>query len=178
MTKRFEYTDIDGIKKEAEAYISSDFTFLSSPNSPVITGPSGTLHPSVIPAVTQAKATSLVITRIASENILRGDALTATTSNHVGLADNELGLSDASVLGVALEDASVGEEVEILILGIMSDVLFSGFAVNALLFLDSSGGITDEKPSTLPKKYLTIIGKSLGGTEILVNVSTPSALGV
>lgn len=49
MTKRFEYTDIDGKLKEAEAFITSEYTTTPAPNAPIKTLPSGLLHPSLIP---------------------------------------------------------------------------------------------------------------------------------
>ena len=176
MTKRFEYTDVDGILKEAEAFIASEFVTTSAPNSPVLTGPTGTIHPSLLPAIAQAKAASLVIDRIASGTILRGDLVRASTLNHVTIADSASTVEDAYVLGAALNDADDGEDVEVLILGIISDPIFSVFAVNSTLFLDESGGVTDVRPTKPTKNYSTIIGKSLGGNELLVNIFPPTQL--
>jgi len=176
VTKRFEYTDVDGILKEAEAFIASEFVTTSAPNSPVLTGPTGTIHPSLLPAVAQAKAASLVIDRIATGTILRGDLVRASTVNHVVVADATGTLEDAYVLGLALNDADDTENVEILLLGVISDPLFSVFAVNSTLFLDEDGGVTDIKPTKPLRNYSTIVGKALGGNEILINVSTPTTL--
>jgi len=178
VTKRFEYTDTDGRLKEAEAFIASEFVTTSAPNSPVMTTASGTIHPSLIPPVSQAKASTLVITRVATGSILRGDLVRATSSNHVGVADPTSTLASANVLGMAQNDALDGEDVEILILGILSDPIFSVFATNTILFLDDLGGLTDVKPTKPSKNYLVIVGKALGGNEVFVNISTPVALGV
>lgn len=178
MTKRFEYTDIDGIIKEAEAFIASEFVTTATPNSPVMTGPSGVIDASLLPAVAQAKASKITINRTASEPILRGDIVRATTANHVGLADPTIDLDNALVLGVAQNDADVGDTVEVLLLGVMTDLLFGVFSPQSILFLDDAGGVTDVKPLAPAKKYLVIIGKALGGNDILVSISTPTAIGV
>ena len=176
MTKRFEYTDVDGILKEAEAFIASEFVTTSAPNSPVMTGPGGQIHPSLLPSVLQAKASSLVITRIATGTILRGDLVRASTFNHVTISDPTGTLEEAYVFGMAMADADDSEEVEVLLLGVITDPLFSVFAVNSTLFLDETGGVTDIRPSKPSKNFSTIIGKALGGNEILVNIQTPVTL--
>jgi hypothetical protein len=68
--------------------------------------------------------------------------------------------------------------VDVLILGIITDPIFSVFPVNSTLFLDDLGGITDVTPTQPTKTHLTVIGKSLGGNDILVSVSPPVTLGV
>lgn len=176
MTKRFEYTDIDGILKEAEAYIVSDFTSTFAVNSPVKTNADGVIDPSLLPP--SISATSLTIKRKASEPILKGDAVYSTGSDLVGVADNNTTINKANVLGIALNAANTGEDILILIFGTMTDPIYSVFAVNSVLFLDEFGGITDEKPTQPSRKFLSVIGKSLGGSDILVNVSLPITLGV
>lgn len=178
MTKRFQYTDIDGILKEAEAYISGDFISIGSgavdAAKPVITNASGVIDTSLLPASLNAKAASLVVDRIASEDILRGDFVCATTINHVGLAAQDTTIDKALVMGAALNDANSGENVEVLLIGVLSDALFSGFSVNDLLFLDTDGAITNTKPTN---KYLTIVGRALGNNEILIFIQQPTVLG-
>jgi hypothetical protein len=178
MTKKFEYTDIDGIKKEAETFISSEFVTTSAPNSPVMTKANGLLDPSIIPPTAVGKSASLVIDRIASGTILRGDVVKASTTNHVSIADPTSDLDSASGLGVALNDADDSEPVEVLILGIISDPIFNVFSVNEVLFLDEAGGITNVKPTKPSRNFLLIIGKSLGGNEVFVNLQSPITLGV
>lgn len=177
MTKKFEYTDNDGIKKEAETYTVSDFVTTSTPNSPAITLPSGKFDSSLIPAQAQAKAATLVVDRIATGTIFRGDVVRATTANHVSIGDSSLTLSDSTALGVALNNASDNDPVEVLILGIISDSIFNIFSVNSILFLDDAGGITDIKPTKPSRNYITVVGKCLGGGEVLVDIQQPITLG-
>jgi hypothetical protein len=177
MTKKFEFTDIDGIKKEAEAFIASEFITVSAPNSPVKTKANGLLDPSIIPPTAVGKSSSLVLDRIASGPILRGDVVRANSSNHVSVADPTTNLDSSYGLGVALNDADNLESVEVLVLGIISDPIFSVFSVNETLFLDESGGITNVKPTQPSRNFLLIIGKSLGGNEVFVNLGTPITLG-
>lgn len=177
MTRKFEYTDIDGIKKEAEAFIASEFVTIAAPNSPVMTTSSGTIHPSLLPAVAVGKATTVVISRTASEPILRGELVRGSSPNHVELADPTGDIDSASVLGMALNDANTSDEVEILILGIITDSIFNIFGTNVPIFLDDAGGVTDVRPSSPSKKFLVDIGKSLGGGDILILIQKPVTLG-
>ena len=178
MTKKFEYTDIDGRKKEAEAFIASEYITISAPNSPVMTKANGLLDPSIIPPTAVGKSSSIVIDRIASGTILRGDVVRASTLNHVSIADPTTNLDSATGLGVALNDADDTEAVEVLILGIITDPIFNVFSVNETLFLDEAGGITNVKPTSPTRNFLLIIGKSLGGNEVFINLQSPITLGV
>ena len=178
MTQKFEYTDIDGIKKEAESFIVSDFVTIAAPNSPVMTTSSGTIHPSLLPAVAVGKASTVVITRKASEPILRGELVRGSSPNHVELADPTSDSESASVLGMALNAAAIEDDVEILILGVITDSIFNIFGTNVPIFLDDDGGVTDIRPSSPSKNFLVDIGKSLGGGDILILIQKPVTLGV
>lgn len=177
--KKFKYTDITTNRQaEASAYEVSDFTIIASPSKPVITQADGTLHPSLLPPVAVGKAATVVITRKANEEILRGQLVRASSPNYVEIADPTMDLDSANVLGIALTDVVQHDDVEIQILGIMTDALFNIFGPNDPLFLDEDGGITNVKPTVPGKNYLTDIGKSLGGGDILVLIQKPVALGV
>lgn len=177
MTQKFEYTDTDGIKKEAEAYVTTDFVFLSAPNSPVVTGPDGRLSPTVLPLTGVGKSASLVILRKASENMLRGDIVRASTANHVAIADPTTDRQSAAALGMVLGDAAMETDVEVLLIGTILDPIFSIFSSDDILFLDEQGSVTNVRPSKPTKNYLTVVGKALGGNEILVQIETPKTLG-
>lgn len=177
MTIKFEYTDdSDGRKKEAESYIVSDFVTVATASSPVITLPDGTLDPSLIPPIANAKAVKVTITRKATGTILTGDSVSPTSVNHVGIGDSNTTKSDATILGIALNDATAEEDVEVLVFGVDTDPAFSVFSVNDILFQDEAGGITNIRPSAPSRKYLTIVGKSLGGDDIFINVQPPVTL--
>jgi hypothetical protein len=178
MTVKVLYIDIDGATKEESVYRQSDYTVSASPDKPVLTTGTGTLHPSLIPSTPVGKSASLVLDRVAGEDILKGDLVRASTGNKVIIADpNTSSIQDATVLGIALNGALNNEPVEVLVLGIVNDVDFSVFSVNSPLFLDLDGGITDERPVSPSKKYLCYIGKSLGGGDIFINISNPTTLG-
>jgi hypothetical protein len=138
------------------------------------TGPQGPIGPQGPAGPPSTQASQLIVQRTAYEDILKGDCIVAhTTLGQVKLGTNDTTTSDASVLGVAMDDYLTGALVDVLLLGVISDAIFAVFPVNTHLFLDTSGGITDIKPTT---GYLTYIGKSLGGGEILVNPSAPLQL--
>lgn len=177
MTKKFQYTDIDGILKEAEAFIASEFISTSSgvvdAGKPVITNASGVIDPSLVSSTAQ-KAATLVIDRLAHEDILRGDVLYAVAESKVAIASyNDVDPDKAFVLGVALNDALPGEPVEVLLAGVISDALFGGFSVQDKLFLEEDGAITNVKTST----RVAVIGKALGNNEILIDIEPLIILG-
>jgi hypothetical protein len=177
--KKFIYIDdISGSEKEQFAYEVSDFVTIATPDSPVKTLPSGTLHPSLIPATPIGAATSLVVSRIAEGDILKGDVVRASdTLGKVQVADSNTLIEDATVMGLATNDALDGETVEVIVLGVITDAIFNVFPVNAALFLDLGGAITDDRPIGPGRKFLTYIGKSLGGGDVLVTVNPPITIG-
>lgn len=122
-------------------------------------------------SLTEAEqAQRLIVKRIASVDIVIGDALYATSNTHVGLAEADTTINKAMVFGFAVSNALAGSEVEILIFGILDDSVFSIFNINDPLFLDVSGGITDIKRTS---GYHVVVGKSFGGSQIFVNIKDP-----
>lgn len=115
-------------------------------------------------------AGALKVTRTASVAITLGDAVYAISSTHVGLADASNTVTEAMVFGFALNNASPGADVDVLILGVLEDPIFSIFTVNSPLFLDEAGGITDVQRTT---GYHVVIGKALGGNQIFVSIKDP-----
>lgn len=170
--------DTTGARKETFVYQTTEYVTTSTASSPVITLPSGKLDPSLIPTSANQKAAKLVVDRTAKLDIVTGDLVRAIGTSEVQPADANSAVADATVLGIALNDALVGESVEVLVLGIISDAAYSIFAANTQLFLDLDGGITDDRPTQPTRKFLTGIGKSLGNGEIMITVDTPIGLGV
>lgn len=123
------------------------------------------------PGVTFAAA--LKITRVASVNLLKGDALRAVSNTHVTIADSTLTVQDATVIGFADADTLAGANVTITLMGVINDASFSIFSVNSLLFLDTLGAITDVRPTT---GYLTVVGHSLGSGDIFASIQKPVKL--
>jgi len=119
-------------------------------------------------------APKLSITRTASVAIQRGDAVMSISATHVALADASLSTDEATVTGFAENDAAIGELVTIILFGVISDPIFNIFSLNAPLFLDETGGVTDTRRTN---GFHTVCGFSLGGDEIFVRINTPIALG-
>jgi len=133
-------------------------------------GPQGPAGPPGISGGVADFAKASKVTRTASVAITLGDAVYAISSTHVGLADASNTVAEAMVFGLALNAASPGADVDVLILGVLEDPIFSIFTVNAPLFLDEAGGITDVKRLT---GYHVVIGKALGGNQIFVSIRDP-----
>lgn len=121
-------------------------------------------------------STYLVVQRFASEAILKFEVVSATGTTTVKLAHNNTTNDDAFAVGVALNDASIGQKVDVLIMGVISDPSFSVFPLNSTLFLDVDGGITDVKPTLPLAKSNTILGRSFGSGDVFINVQRPSFL--
>jgi len=126
----------------------------------------------VVPGVA-TKAAALVVDRVASEDILRGDFVSSTSVGHVGLSTQDGTLEEALVLGMALNDALTLADVEVEILGVISDPLFSPFSPQEILFLDTDGAVTNTRPTT---GKLVIVGRALGDDEILIDIQPPVTL--
>lgn len=116
-------------------------------------------------------ATKLQIQRIATVNIFAGDALKADSATHVSPATNDVTALDATVIGFAYADTAQGDVVDIVLFGVLSDTSFSVFDVNALLFLDIDGAITDVRPTS--NVFLTEVGSSLGSGDIFITIKKP-----
>lgn len=168
--KKFLYLANTNKRSESNAYEVSDFINSYSPigGKPIITGNDGLISASLLPTV---PASSLQLVRTAQSAIVSGDAVKAVSSTHVAPADYNNTLSDATVLGIATSSANPGEQVTVVVLGIITFPIFNIFPVNTILFLDEAGGITDVRPVS---GYLTIVGKSLGGGAVMVTIGTPT----
>lgn len=171
MPKKFVFINDDNQKTEGFAYEVSEYVTTATPDSPVVTGPDGTLDQSLIPSA--AAATKLKITRIANEDILAGEVVRAQSGTHVSLATGDDTFQSAQVLGIAENSALTGETVDIILLGVITNAAYSIFAINSPLFLDVDGGITDTKRTD---GFHVIIGKALGSNDILIQPSNPTAI--
>jgi hypothetical protein len=118
-------------------------------------------------------ATKLKITRTAQENILTSEVVRASSPTQVLLATADSAKLNAMVLGIASNDALIGESVDIILLGVVTDAIFNVFSLNDPLFLDVDGGVTNVKRVA---GYHVPIGKSLGGNDILFQSSLPTVI--
>ena len=93
-------------------------------------------------------------------------------NENVFVADNEDVFDKALVVGMALNAATLGNNVEVLIFGIYEDLSWN-WTANDLLFLDTNGNITSVPPIV---GYQTTIGKALSNNSILLNIKDPIEL--
>lgn len=111
-----------------------------------------------------------IIKKIASENISALKLVYADVLNCY-LADNSDEIK-ASIVGVALNGAIIGQEVEILTGGELKDIFFT-FALNEKLFLGLSGEITNIPPTN---GFSVCIGHGLGSGAIFINIESEIVL--
>lgn len=117
------------------------------------------------------EVSKLVISKVADEAISALQLVTLTSNTNCKLADNGT-YDDALVLGVALNGGGIGTTIEILSFGVLEDPFFT-YALNDVLFLNSSGTITNTPPTT---GFSTTIGQSLGTGAIFITVERPIEL--
>ena len=138
-------------------------------------GPQGPPGPQGPAAVDAESATKLKVTRTAGEDILASEIVRASSATEVLLATGDTSnKEEAQVFGVAEADALLGEDVDIILLGVITDSAFSVFNVNDPLFLDADGGITNVKRLS---GFHVPIGKALGGDDILFQAANPIVIG-
>lgn len=170
--KKFIY--LDGINRKGEAYSYETSDYISSynatPGKPIKTGIDGLIDSSLLPLV---PAASLQIIRKTNSIVVPGDVVKADSDTHVSLSSFDLTLDSATSLGVAITSGNIGDNIIIMILGVVTLPVFNIFTVNSILFLDSLGAISDVRPIN---GYLTTIGKALGGGSIMVQVGNPTKL--
>ena len=120
------------------------------------------------------KAVALKVSRIADENIERGDFVYASSNTGVALATNDDTNEKTLVLGIADSDALLGETLDIILKGVFNDALFAPFSPQETLFLDIDGAATNVKPTSGTPQV--ILGKTLGNSEFLVEIENPTFL--
>ena len=128
------------------------------------------------PKSTMNSATSLQVTRTALEEIFSGECVMSSSASEVRLATNDQTVDKALVLGIAVNHALPGENVTVVIMGVINNSNYSAFTLNSPLFLDSNGGITDVRPVLPTSKYLLQVAKSLGSNSIFIQIETPTQL--
>lgn len=69
MPQYFQYTDSLGRATEAECFITEDYKTYRSPNSPVMTGPSGLIDSSLIPKISSKASIKMEEIEITSQHI-------------------------------------------------------------------------------------------------------------
>lgn len=110
-------------------------------------------------------------TKVAAETISALKLVKLDNPTDVSVASIDT-CPNATVLGVARIAGTTGANVEIAQSGKLYDSSFN-FPVNAPLFLDATGSITDTAPTT---GFLTQIGTSGGPGLININITDPVEL--
>lgn len=108
---------------------------------------------------------------VASENISALKMVVATSPTDVKIADKTL-LNDAQTIGISITAANSGGDIKIQTFGPLNDASFT-FPVNACLYLDTNGNITDTAPTT---GHSVPIGKSLGAGTIYIDIDNLTIL--
>lgn len=122
-------------------------------------------------------STYLIVQKTAEEAILEFDLVYVTNTGGVKVATNNGVADEAFVLGMALQDKAIGEKVDVTVLGVVKDPMFSALALNKSVYLDVSGGLTDDVPTIAGGAlFSTPIGRALGSGEVLINIGRPLAL--
>jgi hypothetical protein len=133
---------------------------------PGATGPAGPQGPPG-PGADALQLTFKATTAMSALRLVKADSLT-----HVGLATNNSTYEAAQAIGVTLNAAGAGADVDVLLFGKLEDVFFT-FPLGATLFVGTNGNITDVAPSS---GFLTQIGHALGTGAIFINVEPPVSL--
>ena len=173
--KKVIYIGAGNVRGEAQIYDYNDFIdqYNVTPGLPIKTNALGFVDNSLLSGVA---ASSVQLVRVADETIAIGDVVMATSDTNVALATNDGTVQQATVLGIATSAANTGQNVTVVLMGIVTNALFNAFALNAPLFLDVDGAITDDRPTAPAANFLTVIGKSLGSGSILVSIGQPNQL--
>ena len=109
------------------------------------------------------------------EDVTQGDALFSRSSDgKVGRAIANDTLDKATVVGFAQTTKSAGEEVRVLIVGVLAD---SGLDAGDIFYLSDSGAgnITTTPPSTAGR-FLTRVGEAASASEFIIQIEPPILL--
>jgi len=110
--------------------------------------------------------------KTADESISALKLLQGTSNTNVSKAEPNITFIEATVLGLACNAGTTGDNIEVATYGEVSDPSFN-FGVNEMLFLGPDGTITATPPTT---GVLTRIGYGLGPGRIFLNIEDPICL--
>lgn len=121
-------------------------------------------------AIRALKAERLERTRVAAGAITKFDPVRLNLSNEV-LTASVISEAEATVFGVALNDAALGEDCLVLLFGSLEDVSFA-FDLSVGLFQSALGPISNQS-TTIVGEWFCRIGKSNGTGAIFINPEAP-----
>ena len=117
-------------------------------------------------------ANRIEVTRVVNGlAISKYDPVSLVTATEVVTADVDT-KDRATIFGLALHAASPGEDIRILIFGMISDPVFT-YPLNDVLYNSSAGPIS-LVATTIVGEFFTPIGKSNGAGSILVDPGKPT----
>lgn len=121
----------------------------------------------------QESVAKLGIVKIASENINQFDMVRLVSSTHIakGTSSNSTG---AKISGIAMNSAIAGNQVTVVMFGIIEDASFT-FPLLSKLFLQSDGTLGLVAPS-LSGEYVVASGESLGTGAIFIKIEEPEGI--
>ena len=110
---------------------------------------------------------------VAFEDVSQGDAVYARSSDgKVGKASNNGTLDQATCVGFVQTSKSAGEDVRVLITGILAK---NGLDAGDVYFLGVNGGIVSTPP-TAAGDYVVKLGEAINTTNLAIHIGTPILL--
>lgn len=125
----------------------------------------------IVSGATTPDTAKLIVTKKASVTISALQLVYLVSNTHVGIADKGT-FAGSLVLGIALNGGSPGVDIRVQTYGVVEDPFFS-YTLSDILFLDTSGAITNTAPTT---DHSVQIGQSLGTGAIFINIERPIVL--
>lgn len=119
-------------------------------------------------------AQRLVLTRLALVQISALKLVTAASPTEVIISSPDTYVN-SKTLGIALTAANIGQPITVLMFGKCSDLSFN-FSLNAPLFLNALGNLTEISPDVQGVAHHVQVGHSLGSGEVFINIREPIAI--
>lgn len=113
----------------------------------------------------------LQVVKTANEDLVIGDSVKMDDANSCSKSGVDT-RENASVVGLCVSDALSGEDVTILLLGLIDNPVFLSIPFGVSVFQNNSGGVTINA-TTIVGEFWTRIGKSYGNGVILVGPEEP-----
>ena len=123
------------------------------------------------PVVSTEYSAALKIVKKATSPIVAGRAVKPDSDTHVSHAFNNGVVEDAFAIGVAENSASIGQDVTILLLGVLFSTDFLSFNYSDIIILGTDGHIVT---SSTGYNFVTNIGRCLGSGSVLININPPT----
>lgn len=119
------------------------------------------------PGAVSDTAKRLTITRKLTSTTSPMKFVKADSPTHVSVGQSNTVFGDAQIVGLTLNAGDAGDDVEILVMGVVEDPVFSGMNINEPLFLTTNGSSSQVPPNAGFSKE---VGYHLGGNQIFVSL--------